>query len=527
MALYAFDGTWNDSRAPDEERDPKKDTNVQRFRVLYEKKAEYVDGVGSRGGMIGKIIGGVSGAGARQRIDEQFEALKKNFAIGDTDIDIVGYSRGAAIARMFVLRINSDFDSLNTDKEKALKNPPPVRFLGLFDTVASFGIPWNANEHGFVTDIPEFVENTFHAMALDETRETFGIERCFGNRGKITEVWFRGGHGDIGGNATYLDKKEEKSNRDRSDIALNWMLSKAHACKVPVPSKIDSGIVDKKGTEAPVTTRQELISIGKVGTLSRRIHIGDLVHHSVERTELTRGINGNQLRRIDVPTRIEDADLEKQGEALIWIPPQTTVAEADNTTFVSAKPAVVELSSRRYPFDVSPARTWNSWFKRWEIKFETNVDKSETDIDKSEIDQFKIKIDKERLEEYWAPCKADRALAWDLYIELQTRITTQTLGDKEGNDKTALTSVYKLFELSRTYMHQHGVECANTATLLTAFLNQKIRRFTAKWHKISEDQNWQSNPSTVHDDFRKELKDLQKTLKELAAALSQVAGAQL
>ena len=36
MALYAFDGTWNDSTAPDTERDTSKDTNVHRFRVLYD-----------------------------------------------------------------------------------------------------------------------------------------------------------------------------------------------------------------------------------------------------------------------------------------------------------------------------------------------------------------------------------------------------------------------------------------------------------------------------------------------------------
>jgi hypothetical protein len=30
-----------------------------------------------------------------------------------------------------------------------------------------------------------FVENTFHAMARDETRQTFGVERCIGNRHKI------------------------------------------------------------------------------------------------------------------------------------------------------------------------------------------------------------------------------------------------------------------------------------------------------------------------------------------------------
>ena len=128
-----------------------------------------MDGVGSRFGIIGKIFGGVTGAGAAQRVDENFEAMRKNFQAGDTDIDIIGYSRGAAIARMFVHRIERDFDSLILNR-KALTEPPAVRFLGLFDTVASFGIPWDPDERGFSPEIPESMQNTFHSMALDETR---------------------------------------------------------------------------------------------------------------------------------------------------------------------------------------------------------------------------------------------------------------------------------------------------------------------------------------------------------------------
>lgn len=508
MALYAFDGTWNDSRAPDDQRDLRKDTNVHRFRVLYSGKREYVDGVGSRFGFLGKVIGGLTGAGAQQRVDEHFQALKRNFDVGDTQIDVIGYSRGAAIARMFVQRIERDFDALAIDG-KELRQPPKVRFLGLFDTVASFGIPWDANERGFSPDIPEFVANTFHAMALDETRETFGIERCHGNRRKITEVWFRGSHGDIGGNATYIEKQGEVSNRNRSDITLQWMLAKAHSCGVPIPSKIEADKVENQNKEAPVTTRSEPITIGNAGTLSRRIHIGDLIHHSVEQSELTRGIDGRLLRRIDVPTRIEDGQLQERAEALIWIPPQSAVVEADNALVKSTKPAIVELSSRRYPFDIPPARTWRAWFERWKIKIE------------------ELSFDQDRLLEFWAPSAADRALAWDLYVELQTRITTQALSDEEGDDESALTSVYNLFKLSRDFMHKHGVACANTATLLTAFLNQKVRPFTAKWHKHSVNEKWKDNPTMQQADFRAELKIIQPTLRQLAIALSMIADAQL
>lgn len=511
MALYAFDGTWNDSRQPDELRDLKKDTNVHRFRALYRDKVQYLDGVGSRFGMVGKIVGGLTGAGAENRIVEQFEALQRNFKAGDTIIDVIGYSRGAAIARMFVHRIESQYDAIVL-AGKPLSKPPEVRFLGLFDTVASFGIPWTANERDFRPDIPEFVTKTFHAMALDETRETFGIERCLGNRRKITEVWFRGSHGDIGGNATFVSKQGEASNRRRSDIALNWMLAKANACGLPVLDHIDPVSAGNDDDEAPVTLRSDPISIGNVGTLSRRIHLGDLVHHSVEQSELTRGIDGRLLRRIDVPTRIEDEILERSNDVLFWIPPEDSRNVADNIVRsgdepTSLNPSLVELSSRRYPFDVLPARTWRSWLELWTLEEQIVAD--------------------ERLVEFWAPREADRALAWDLYVELMTRITTQVLSDDEGNDLAALDSVYNLFPLSRKYMHQHGVRSANTATLINAFLNQKVRPFTAKWHKQSVDQNWKDRPTDPHPEFRNDLKTLQPTLRQLAAALSQLADARL
>lgn len=505
MALYAFDGTWNDSSAPFDQRDIKKDTNVHRFRMYYQKDVSYVDGVGTRYGLIGQVLGGAFGAGAENRIQEQFAALQQRFQAGDTVIDIVGYSRGAAIARMFVHRIQEAFDALRSQDDHPLSEPPPIRFLGLFDTVASFGIPWNADEGNFKPEIPGFVENTFHAMALDETRETFGIERCVGDRQKITEVWFRGGHGDIGGNAVYIDRNTEVGNRGRSDITLNWLLAKAKACGLPVSEPGELGNSSDED-EPPVTALEASFRMGRVGTLSRRIHVGDFIHYSVEENRLTTGIGGLVLRRISVPTRIEDRELEQQSHS-----PHNWIAfgrrSTENTKPSDEHPILVDLSTKRYPFDVSPARTWAAWIKLWGIE--------------------NPGIERERLAEFWAPTKADRALAWDMYVELVTRIAVQKLKDDEGNDLAALSSIFGLFGLARESMREQGTECANSGTLLTTYLNRKVRWFTAKWHKISIEQDWKENPQPISD-FRKELQEqIQPALQQLAQSLSVVAGASL
>ncbi|MEW8403318.1 MAG: DUF2235 domain-containing protein [Candidatus Thiodiazotropha taylori] len=506
MALYAFDGTWNDSSAPDDERDIRNDTNVHRFRLRYGENHHYVDGVGTRYSIIGKIVGGVTGAGAQKRIEEHFQALKENFAAGDKTIDIIGYSRGAAISRMFVHYIDRNFDDLIDNSGNHLPHPPKIRFLGLFDTVASFGIPWNEDEHNFETNIPEIVENTFHAMALDETRETFGIERCLGNRDKITEVWFRGGHGDIGGNATFTGHKGKESNRRRSNIALEWMLSKARGCGLPIITADEATHIETD-TDAHVTAQKDRLSIGNVGTLSRRIHIGDLVHYSVEDTKLTHSIDGRLLRRIDVLTRIEDETLEQRAKAMNWTPPYELEHGPDNVRITESPPSIVRLSLRRYPFDILPARTWDAWMRHWEIE--------NPGIEDRQIDEF------------WAPNDADRALAWDIYVELQTRIAVQELADDEGDDTTALKSIAKLFSLSRESMRKHGVNCSNTGSLVTAYLNQKVRNFTAKWHKVSLAEKWKENPDIKHPEFREELKQLQPVLGTLAAALSDLVDARL
>jgi hypothetical protein len=465
-----------------------------------------VDGVGPRYGIIGKLIGGLTGAGAQKRIEEQFERLKDNFKKGDTFIDIVGYSRGAAISRMFVHHLALNFEELVIHGEP-LASPPFVRFLGLFDTVASFGVPWNDNEQDFETDIPEFVENTYHAMALDETRETFGIERCLGNRNKITEVWFRGGHGDIGGNATYVGRQGNLSNRARSDIALKWILAKAKACGLPVPEQVNEEILTPPDFDAPITALDEKISIGNAGTLSRRIHVGDLVHHTVEQTELTRGLDGRLLRRVNILTRIEDEILEQRADAINWIPPILPTQEFTGPPSSSVTISLVHLSLRRYPFDILPARTWSAWLRLWQLESPG--------------------IDDDQGDEFWSPTDCDRALAWDIYVELKTRIALQTLSDGEGDDTTALTSIHKLFTLSRERMQHHGVQCARAGLLITAFLNQKVRKFTAKWHKLSITEKWIDNSTASHSEFRAELKELQQTLKTLADALSHLADARL
>jgi uncharacterized protein (DUF2235 family) len=243
MALYAFDGTWNREHTG---ADYHRNSNVVKFaqrynaaKAVYQKNGDanhivedsdtgYISGPGTRHEILGKIFGGIAGFGGRTRVHEAIARVKRKFAEGDTVIDVVGFSRGAAIALHFVNEVaDTDFGKVR----------PRVRFLGLWDVVAAFGIPrdvgilkFQETNIGWKLTLPSMVDHCFHAMALDERRASFRVTRVDG----AYEVWFRGVHSDIGGG---------NDNPGLNDIALSWMLRKAIASGVPVKPDAFAGLL--------------------------------------------------------------------------------------------------------------------------------------------------------------------------------------------------------------------------------------------------------------------------------------------
>ena len=231
MALYAFDGTKDDDSDTGSSWEAvAADTNVYRFYSAYmgyaqslDIKTEYVPGVGTRFGVVGRIAGGAWGAGWLARVNETYDALCQNYAAGDTTIDVIGFSRGSAIALDFVNKVNRDGIH---QRGRVVMERPPIRFLGLFDTVAAFGLAnlgfFFASLNAFhQLTLPANVEHCFHAMSLDERRPSFVNQRIAGGY----EVWFRGVHSDIGGG---------NNNPGLEYVALRWMFHKAILCGLPV-----------------------------------------------------------------------------------------------------------------------------------------------------------------------------------------------------------------------------------------------------------------------------------------------------
>jgi hypothetical protein len=107
-------------------------------------------------------------------------------------------------------------------------------------------------------------------------------------------------------------------------------------------------------------------------------------------------------------------------------------------------------------------------------------------------------------------------------VELLTRIATQPLARGAGTEKAALDSVHSLFACTRGVLKQHGRDCADFAKIAVVVLNQVVRPFTAKWHRLSEDGAF-ADP-TACAEFRKELAVLQGRLRSYTETLAEMAG---
>jgi len=145
---------------------------------------------------------------------------------------------------------------------------------------------------------------------------------------------------------------------------------------------------------------------------------------------------------------------------------------------------------------------WSKWLENW--------------------DMTSLKVKTPFLDMEWKPRDEDKAAAWDLYIELLTRITTQKLGDNHGDEKTALTSVFSLFSITRNVMKNNGRNCIEFTKIAIIVLNQIVRPFTAKWHGLSV--NGAFDDQKKCEEFRSELAELQRVLIIYTKMLADMAG---
>ena len=123
---------------------PSENTNVSRFRDLYKANVHYFIGIGANelNPKNGNLIDGAFGLGGREILKRAFVKLTEDYNLlttqqrHDFKLDIVGFSRSSALALAFSNMIwDGNGIPVGDHFEKVF-----IRFMGLFDTVASFNV---------------------------------------------------------------------------------------------------------------------------------------------------------------------------------------------------------------------------------------------------------------------------------------------------------------------------------------------------------------------------------------------------
>ena len=118
------------------------------------------------------------------------------------------------------------------------------------------------------------------------------------------------------------------------------------------------------------------------------------------------------------------------------------------------------------------------------------------------------------------PPTPDTKAAHEFLTELTTRIATQRLPYRDGDEQTALESLASLFPKGRAIIHANP-GCTTAKAEIEAILNNVLRPFTAKWHRQSIEGRLAGRDGA--DAFREELLDVQDKARESAAKLAGIA----
>lgn len=232
LILLAFDGTRYDAE---------NQSNVWKLSEAYQDGARhYQAGPGKNTHLDwDAITASSSGRILRSQWDALLDSLQAaQGSARPVPIDILGYSRGAALARDFANRVarqtRSGWFSYDDPLRGAIGLCVDLRFLGLFDTVAQFGLLGAANA-GYELGIPDAWHWVAHAVALHEFRTLFPLVMATGGApDQVIEAPFIGAHADIGGGRVLDTPADPATLGDLSDVALNWMHWQALAARVPL-----------------------------------------------------------------------------------------------------------------------------------------------------------------------------------------------------------------------------------------------------------------------------------------------------
>ncbi|MFD1508882.1 DUF2235 domain-containing protein [Lacimonas salitolerans] len=276
--------------------------------VYYEPGLQWADWRSTTDVMIGR--------GINRQIRRAYGYLASRYRPGDR-IFLMGYSRGAyavrslagMIDRIGLLRAECATERNVTTAYRHYQGAPgsgvaaafarahchdrvEIEMVGVWDTVKALGLrlpvrwQWTEDSHAFHNHrLGPSVRHGFHALALHETRAIYTPvlwESTDDASTRIEQVWFRGTHGDVGGQLGGFEPA-----RPLANIPLVWMLDRAEACGLPLPEGWAAQFPCDPGAPTVGTWR----GLGKLFVLRGPRVVGadrsERVHETVDRAGLS------------------------------------------------------------------------------------------------------------------------------------------------------------------------------------------------------------------------------------------------
>jgi hypothetical protein len=142
----------------------------------------------------------------------------------------------------------------------------------------------------------------------------------------------------------------------------------------------------------------------------------------------------------------------------------------------------------------------------------------------------KVNVKLPGIEGEWVADEAQRTAAWEMYVELVTRVAVQPLGSDAGMLREALSSLHALFGETRRILRTYGPDIAKPehkqflsfGALAVDVLNVWLRPFLAWWHPRLGDHE-SRRPAGVspyqHEHTWTEAPALRAALEQLRAQL--------
>ena len=225
--------------------------------VYYEAGIQWRDWSGTWGVITGK--------GINHQIERAYGVLASRYKIGDRII-LIGYSRGAYAVRSLAgiidyvglvkaehamvrtvrqayrhYKMGARSDMTNRFRDQFCHADVHIEAVAVWDTVKALGLRlpivwrWAQAQHDYHNHrLGNHVRNGFQALAIDETRKAYAPvmwDEPPDWDGHIEQVWFRGTHGDVGGQlAGHL------AARPLANIPLVWMLTRLETCGIDLPN---------------------------------------------------------------------------------------------------------------------------------------------------------------------------------------------------------------------------------------------------------------------------------------------------